>query len=316
MTAPHVEFLREHGYAIVRCFLSPAEIADIKRETEAVAEVGLKHHATYRDRNLLFEIINDPAAKRRVLLQAHWFAWINPKLEALRRHPRYLEIMEPLLGRDIKQVTNQLHWKPVGAKFTGYRFHQDLRFRERPEVYSNLDRTYLDTGLAIDPHGPENGGLAVFDRSHSRGYLGLADDGPIMKGETQEAELRRAGLDPADRVDFRLEPGDLAIWTLLTVHGSLPNKSGRDRCFMINSYVRAADSPGSRRVGVPGWRFHVAGRRAGDLQVRAAARTARAVSTSRRIGRAKRRAAGRGDELGLARAAADQNMSALILPVI
>jgi ectoine hydroxylase-related dioxygenase (phytanoyl-CoA dioxygenase family) len=243
VTAPHVEFLREHGYAIIRGFLTPAEIADIKGETEAVAEEGLKHHATYRDHNLLFEIINDPAAKRRVLLQAHWFAWINPKLEALRRHPRYFEIMEPLLGRDIKQVTNQLHWKPVGAKFTGYRFHQDLRFRERPEVYSNLDRTYLNTGLAIDPHGPENGGLAVFDRSHSRGYLGLSDDGPIMKGETQEPELRRAGLDPADRVDFRLEPGDLAIWTLLTVHGSLPNKSGRDRCFMINSYVRAADSP-------------------------------------------------------------------------
>jgi ectoine hydroxylase-related dioxygenase (phytanoyl-CoA dioxygenase family) len=64
-----------------------------------------------------------------------------------------------------------------------------------------------------------------------------------MKGETQEAELRRAGLEPADRVDLRLAPGDLVIWTLLTVHGSPPNRSGRDRCFMINSYVRAADSP-------------------------------------------------------------------------
>ena len=169
----------------------------------------------------MFEILNDPGARRRVLLQAHWFAWINPALEALRRHPRYLEIMEPLLGRDIKQVTNQLHWKPPSAKFTGYRFHQDLRFRERPEVYSNLDRTYLNTGLAIDPHGPENGGLAVYDGSHKRGYLGLADDSPIMKGETQEAELLRAGLTPADRVDLRLDPGDLVIWTLLTVHGSL-----------------------------------------------------------------------------------------------
>lgn len=243
MTAGHVEHLREHGYAIVRGFLGEAEIAAVKRETDAVMAEGLKHRASYRDRNLMFEILNDPQARRRVLLQAHWFAWINPTLEALRRHPRYLEIMEPLLGRDIKQVTNQLHWKPPAAKFTGYRFHQDLRFRERPEVYTNLDRTYLNTGLAVDPHGPENGGLSVYDRSHMRGYLGLSDDGPIMKGETQEAELRRAGLEPGDRVDLRLAPGDLAIWTLLTVHGSLPNRSGRDRCFMINSYVRAADSP-------------------------------------------------------------------------
>jgi ectoine hydroxylase-related dioxygenase (phytanoyl-CoA dioxygenase family) len=243
MIPGHVEHLREHGYAIIPGFLTAAEIAAVKRATDAVMAEGLKHRASYRDRNLMFELLNDPGAKRRVLLQAHWFAWINPALEALRRHPRCLEIMEPLLGRDIKQVTNQLHWKPPNAKYTGYRFHQDLRFRERPELYSNLDRTYLNTGLAIDPHGPENGGLAVYDGSHKRGYLGLADDGPIMKGETQEAELRRAGLDPADRVDLRLAPGDLVIWTLLTVHGSLPNRSGRDRCFMINSYVRAADSP-------------------------------------------------------------------------
>jgi hypothetical protein len=65
-----------------------------------------------------------------------------------------------LLERYSDGVTAQLHWKPPSAKFTGYRFHQDLRFRERPELYSNLDRTYLNTGLAIDPHGPENGGLA------------------------------------------------------------------------------------------------------------------------------------------------------------
>jgi ectoine hydroxylase-related dioxygenase (phytanoyl-CoA dioxygenase family) len=239
----HVEHLREHGYAVIRGFLSAEEIAAVKRECDAVMAEGLKHRASYRDHNLMFEILNDPQAKRRVLLQAHWFSWINPALEALRRHPSYFKIMQPLLGDDIKQVTNQLHWKPPGAKFTGYRFHQDLRFRERPEVYTNLDRTYLNTGLAVDPHGPENGGLAVYDGSHKRGYLGLSDDGPIMKGVNHEEELRRAGLRPEERVDFRLDPGDLVIWTLLTVHGSLPNRGERDRCFMINSYVRASDSP-------------------------------------------------------------------------
>ncbi len=40
-----------------------------------------------------------------------------------------------------------------------------------------------------------------------------------------------------------LEPGDLVIWTLLTVHGSARNRSGRDRRFILNSYTRAEDSP-------------------------------------------------------------------------
>ena len=39
-----------------------------------------------------------------------------------------------------------------------------------------------------------------------------------------------------------MEPGDLLLWTLFTVHGSAANVSDYDRRFMINSYVRAGDS--------------------------------------------------------------------------
>jgi hypothetical protein len=39
-----------------------------------------------------------------------------------------------------------------------------------------------------------------------------------------------------------MDPGDLLLWTLFTVHGSAPNISETDRRFMINSYVRARDS--------------------------------------------------------------------------
>ena len=241
MTADHVEHLREHGYAVVRGFLTAEESAAVKRETDAVMAEGLKHRASYRDRNLMFEILNDPQARRRVLLQAHWFAWINPALEALRRHPRYFEIMEPLLGRDIKQVTNQLHWKPPGAKYTFYRYHQDARFRNAAAVRNLLYGT-VNTGLAIDPQTEANGALRIIPRSHLNGYLGLSEDGTIMTGHTPDEDLVRAGLDPASAIVCEMQPGDLLLWTLYTVHGSAPNVSEHDRRFMISSYVRAADS--------------------------------------------------------------------------
>ena len=41
-----------------------------------------------------------------------------------------------------------------------------------------------------------------------------------MKGTTQRDELVAAGLDPSRVVDLELEPGDLALWGLLSVHGS------------------------------------------------------------------------------------------------
>ena len=238
----HLEQLRDQGFAIVRNFMTADEMAALQRDADAVYAEGLKHHATYRDHNLLFEILNDPQAKRRVVLQAHWSSWINAGMEAQRRHPRYLELLEPLLGRNIKQITNQLHWKPPGAKYTFYRFHQDVRFRDDPTKFKNMLTSYVTTGLAIDRQTVENGALRVIPRSHTRGYLGLADDGPIMVGETQDAELRAAGLDPAHIVTCEMEPGDLLLWTLYTVHGSAPNRASYDRRFLLNSYARAEDS--------------------------------------------------------------------------
>jgi len=236
------EELKSEGYAVIRGFLSPAQTAEITAEVDKIYQEGLKHHATYRDKNLLFEVLNDPKAQRRVVLQAHWTAWISPPMERMRRSEEYFKVLEPLLGSDIKQISHQIHWKPPGAKYTFYRFHQDARFREgKLKEFDHLDST-VTTGLALDPQTKENGALRVIPKSHRRGYFGLSDDGPIMVGQTQDEELRRAGLDPSAIVICEMEPGDLLLWTLFTVHGSAPNVSNIDRRFMINSYVRAGDS--------------------------------------------------------------------------
>jgi phytanoyl-CoA hydroxylase len=230
------------GYAMVRGFLSPTEIAQVSAEADRMYLEGLKHHATYRHKNLLFEVLDDPKANRRVVLQAHWTAWLSPFMEQMRRSPDYLRVLEPFLGADIKQISHQIHWKPPGAKYTSYRFHQDARFREgNIKDYGYLQST-VTTGLAIDRQTVANGALRVIPKSHTLGYLGLSDDGPIMVGQTQDEELRRAGLDPSTIVTCEMEPGDLLLWTLFTVHGSAPNVSDYDRRFMINSYVRAGDS--------------------------------------------------------------------------
>jgi ectoine hydroxylase-related dioxygenase (phytanoyl-CoA dioxygenase family) len=234
--------LNSEGYAIVRGFLSAAETAEISAETHRMYQEGLKHHATYRDGNLLFEVLDDPKANRRVVLQAHWTAWISPLMERMRRSEKYLGVLEPFLGRDIKQITHQVHWKPPGAKYTSYRFHQDARFREGNTKDFGYLQSTVTTGLAIDRQTVENGALRVIPKSHRLGYLGLSDDGPIMVGQTQDEELRLAGLDPSSIVACEMEPGDLLLWTLFTVHGSAANLSDYDRRFMINSYVRASDS--------------------------------------------------------------------------
>lgn len=238
----HAEHYREEGYAILRGLFDPAEMAEIQEAARRVYAEGIKHPSSYRHKNLYFDVIDDPDGGH-VMLQAHWFSWIDATLDSYRRHPKVFAALQPLLGDDIKQIANQIHWKPPGARLTGFRFHQDLRFRDKDSLEGDPIANSVTMGLAIDRTTAENGALQVIPGSHKLGYLGLSDDGGVlMKGQTAEGELRKAGLDPASIVTCELEPGDAVIWSLLTVHGSGANRARHDRAFNINSYVRAAAS--------------------------------------------------------------------------
>lgn len=238
------EQYREEGYALVRQFIDGDELQRLRTETARIYQEGLKHPCTWRHGNLSFEILPEEDFGARYVIQAYWMAWISEYFESFRRSESYRVLLEPILGQNIKQVAQQIHWKPPGAGLTGYRFHQDLRFREAREAYVDIAGSTINTGLAIDPSTLENGCLQVVPGSHKRGYIGLSDDGDgqIMKGLTAEDELRTKGIDPGEVVPLEMEPGDMALWGLLTVHGSLPNQSQQDRAFAISSYVRAENS--------------------------------------------------------------------------
>ena len=251
-----IDQYREEGYAIVRGFLPSDEVVELQHRAAALYRTGIEHPATYRHGNLAFEILPERHFGTRYLIQAYWFAWVDAYFDRLRSHRAYLELLEPLLGPTIKQVTQQIHWKPPGARVSGYRFHQDLMFREARGAYDDVVRDTVNVGLAIDRATSANGCLRIVPGSHRMGYLGLSDNGSgsIMKGLTLEDELVGVGIDPADIVDVVLEPGDLAMWGLLTVHGSLPNESQHDRAFAISSYVRGDTSQRGEwtfRDGVP-----------------------------------------------------------------
>jgi ectoine hydroxylase-related dioxygenase (phytanoyl-CoA dioxygenase family) len=231
---------REEGYALIPQFIDGDLLQKLRAETDAMYREGLTHHATFRHGNLAFEILPEAHFGKRYVLQAYWMAWISPFFEEFRRSEPYRILLDPILGPNVKQVAQQIHWKPPGAGLTGYRFHQDLRFREAKEAFRDIATSSVTCGLAVDPSTRENGCLQVVPGSHKRGYLGLSDEGDtIMKGLTTEEELGQRGIGPEDVIWLEQDPGDLALWGLLTVHGSLPNTSDHDRAFQLSSYVKA-----------------------------------------------------------------------------
>jgi ectoine hydroxylase-related dioxygenase (phytanoyl-CoA dioxygenase family) len=149
-------------------------------------------------------------------------------------------LLEPLIGGNLKQIINQVHWKAPGS-LGDFAWHQDSRFRRPASAYRNLATAYVQTGLAIDPHTPESGCMRFIPRSHLGGDLGMDSSKLAMGTPMSEDSLHQVGLSEADAIDVLLDPGDLALWSPYLVHGSGTNVSDHKRRLYINGYVRAGD---------------------------------------------------------------------------
>jgi ectoine hydroxylase-related dioxygenase (phytanoyl-CoA dioxygenase family) len=226
------------GYAVVRGFFSPEEVTAIGTEIDRVHAEGMAHGRSFRHGNLFYKIAQGPEGP--VVQMVQWPAYHRPALDAVRFDPRFAALLEPLIGRDIKQIINQLHWKAPGAA-GDFAWHQDSRFRRPVDCYRNLATSYVQTGLAIDPHGPESGGMRFVPRSHVHGDLDLDTDTEVLGNKMCDAALERVGLSSAQAVQLDLDPGDLALWNPYLIHGSGPNRASHRRRFYINGYVRAED---------------------------------------------------------------------------
>jgi ectoine hydroxylase-related dioxygenase (phytanoyl-CoA dioxygenase family) len=173
--------------------------------------------------------------------------------DRVRLDPRFAAVLAPLIGGDVKQIINQLHWKAPGG-IGDFAWHQDSRFRKPDACYRNLGTSYVQTGLAIDPHTPESGCMRFLPRTHRAGDIDLDTSTEVLGNAMADEVLLAAGLSPGDAIDLVLEPGDLALWNPYLVHGSGTNRSDHQRRLYINGYVRAEDCDRGEwafRGGVP-----------------------------------------------------------------
>ncbi len=227
------------GYAIIRGLFAPQEIAAIAAATDQIYAEGVAHGRSFRHGNLFYNVSAGPAGEPLVRM-VQWPSYHQPVLDAIRLDRRIAGVLEPLIGADLKQIINQLHWKSPGS-LGDFAWHQDSRSRRPPLAYRNLSTSYVQTGLAIDPHTPDAGGMRFIPRSHLKGDLGMDCSKKALGTSMADSALRQAGLDEDDVIDLVLAPGDLALWSPFLVHGSGANGSDHKRRFYINGYVRAED---------------------------------------------------------------------------
>ena len=228
------------GYAIVRGFFDAAEIGEISAALDQLYAEGVAHGRCFRHGNLFYNVVRARDAAEPLVRMVQWPSYHQTVLDRVRLDLRFARLLEPLIGRDLKQIINQVHWKAPGS-LGDFAWHQDSKSRRPSSAYRNLASAYVQTGLAIDPHTPESGCMRFVPRSHLRGDLQIDCSRHSLGAAMTNKALERAGLSEGDAIDLVLEPGDLALWGPFLVHGSGTNGCNHRRRFYINGYVRAED---------------------------------------------------------------------------
>ena len=235
----YCEHYWREGYAIVRGLFGAAEIDEIAIAVDQIHAEGVKHGRSFRHGNLFYNVATGHGGDPLVRM-VQWPSYHQPVLNQVRLDARIARLLEPVIGRNLKQIINQIHWKVPGS-LGDFAWHQDSRSRRPASAYRNLAASYVQTGLAIDPHTPESGCMRFVPRSHLRGDLGMDCSKKALGTAMSDTMLDVVGLSASDAVDLILEPGDLALWSPYLVHGSGTNRSDHKRRFYINGYVRAPD---------------------------------------------------------------------------
>ena len=228
------------GCAIVRGFFGVQEIDEVSEALDQLYCEGVAHGRSFRHKNLFYNVVRDAEGSEPLVRMVQWPSYHQPVLNSVRLDLRFAELLEPLIGQELKQIINQVHWKAPGS-LGDFAWHQDSRFRRPMSAYRNHSASYVQTGLAIDPHTPDSGCMRIIPGSHLRGDLDMDSSRLVLGTAMSQEALEKVGLSEENAVDVLLEPGDLALWSPYLVHGSGSNCTVHKRRFYLNGYVRADD---------------------------------------------------------------------------
>src|SRR5215813_4695595 len=188
MAPDHVIHYQRQGYAVVKGVFAPDQVAELAAAFDRLHAQALQHPKSYRHGNLLYRLGRD-ANLGRIVRLVQWPSYVDPVLDRYRLDRRVLEIVGPLIGESLKQIINQMHWKAPGAAAAEFGYHQDIRFRRPRSAYRRPAESYVQTGIAIDPHRASNGAMTVLPASHLMGELAFDTGGRIMDKTMSDADL-------------------------------------------------------------------------------------------------------------------------------
>ena len=221
-----INFYNEKGYLIVENVLSQDEIKELGSITDNFVEKSKNITKHNED----FDI--EPGHSKE-----------NPKLRRIKKpekqhsiyektlkHPKILDVVEDLIGPNIRTLGGKLNMKAPGGG-AQVEWHTDWAF------YPHTNDDILEVGIPLDDMEIENGCLMAIPGSHKWEAISHHQDG-VFVGAVSENDFNMQ-----DAVPFVLKAGSISLHHVRALHGSAPNMSNRPRRLLLQGYLAADAFP-------------------------------------------------------------------------
>ncbi|KEI71111.1 hypothetical protein GV64_10455 [Endozoicomonas elysicola] len=249
LSEEQLTFYRENGYLIQQGFFQGEELDDLEHHIQialdSVAELPCSGNQSEEKLYLggtLYVLGAVGQGSLPIIKRIVWAGAKFPELLAYGRHPQLRKNVAQILDSSrATHLINQIHPKQPGDGVE-YDIHRDIDNRR------NFDKRWLDikgngsfvqTMLAIDLMGEENGGLYVIPHSHH-------NCSPVKGNQLLGEEYRQEKH--GQKMAVIMEPGDMLYVHPCLVHFSGPNTSDKPRRLFINGYAY----PGANHEPYPG----------------------------------------------------------------
>ncbi|ATY61639.1 Phytanoyl-dioxygenase [Cordyceps militaris] len=231
-----VASFKDNGYLIVRDFLSPEEITNLKSWAQEVHD----YQATESSDFMPYEEVN--AKGERVLCRTENFANSHAGFNSLLRGAKLLHLLEALSGEPMHLFKEKINYKLAGSG--GFAPHIDA------VAYTHIkDVRHLTILLSVDPSNMTNGGLEVVSGSHEVDVPINPETNCIADEWVASQRWTPAELDSGEYgretacwwTLIIVLTGELLIFTSYLAHRSEANHSSSDRKAVYATYNLASE---------------------------------------------------------------------------
>ncbi len=207
------------GFLIARHFFDAAEVADLLRWTDELAnapEVAGRHWVYWEDS------LSEPGG--RVIQRIENFCPYHGDFDRVIRHGRLSAWTASLMGGPVVLFKEKINFKMPGAP--GFKAHQDQQ-----AGWEKFAPLFVTAMVSMDDATIENGCLEIVPGRHREGLIG-----------PEWEPLAEEGL---DLQPVPTGPGDVIFFDSFVPHASKPNFTGQPRRILYLTYNLA--SYGDRR---------------------------------------------------------------------